>query len=149
MYAIDSDVCVEMLRGRLKTFADDLSLSDPASFKIPSVVFGELYLNIEKMSQSGKDATKKRLVLERFLEPFEILPFDERCARAYARIRAQLELKGKTIGRNDLLVAATAVANQAILVTRNYREFKRVPELRVELWEEMLVSDEDLASARA
>ena len=71
-----------------------------------------------------------------FLSPFKIAPFDSRCAEHYGRIRATLASRGKTIGPNDLLIAATALANGAVLVTRNAREFQRVPGLTVEVWDE-------------
>ena len=71
-----------------------------------------------------------------FLSPFKIAPFDSRCAEHYGRIRATLASKGKTIVPNDLLIAATALANGAVLVTRNAREFQRVPGLTVEVWDE-------------
>ncbi len=51
-----------------------------------------------------------------------------------AAIRSDLERRGKPIGANDLLVAAHARAMGAILVTRNEREFRRVPGLEVESW---------------
>jgi len=36
-----------------------------------------------------------------------------------------------------LLIASTALAHQAVLVTENVREFKRVPGLAVEFWDEL------------
>ena len=71
------------------------------------------------------------------LLPFEIIPFDETCAAHYAKIRADLEQKGRTIGSNDYLIAATALAHGAVLVTNNVDEFKRVPGLSLECWEEI------------
>jgi tRNA(fMet)-specific endonuclease VapC len=46
-----------------------------------------------------------------------------------------LEAIGSRIGPNDLLIAATALANDLTLVTHNVREFSRVLGLRVEDWE--------------
>ena len=42
---------------------------------------------------------------------------------------------GQLIGPNDLLIAATALAHGAILVTHNTAEFSRVPGLLIEDWE--------------
>ena len=75
--------------------------------------------------------------LYEFMLPFEVLPFDSKCAHIYARIRGELEMTGKVIGPNDLLIAATALANSAVLVTNNVDEFKRVPGLSIESWYEM------------
>ena len=60
------------------------------------------------------------------LEP----PVDEH----YADIRNRLERAGRSIGPNDLLIAAHARALSLTLVTDNMREFSRVPGLAVENW---------------
>lgn len=54
--------------------------------------------------------------------------------RIYASVRADLECRGEPIGQNDLLIAAHAIALDAVLVTDNIREFERVKGLRVENW---------------
>lgn len=133
MYMLDSCVCIDFLRGRLPLFYDLLRSSDPSMFKIPAIVEAELRLGAEKSSSPAKN----RLLLERFLDPFEVVPFGSRCSLAYARTRAYLEARGEVIGPNDLLIASTALAHQAILVTENVREFKRVPGLAIEFWDEL------------
>jgi len=60
---------------------------------------------------------------------------DDRCAEDYGVLRDELDRAGAPIGPNDLLIAATARAHNAILVTHNVREFSRVAELRIEDWE--------------
>jgi tRNA(fMet)-specific endonuclease VapC len=62
------------------------------------------------------------------------LPFGAAEAHAAARIRLDLEKAGQPIGPMDLLIAATAVEQGAILVTHNAREFRRVRGLRAEDW---------------
>ncbi|MFZ9735024.1 MAG: PIN domain-containing protein [Burkholderiaceae bacterium] len=57
----------------------------------------------------------------------------ERHVRLF-HIRGYLEQRGTPIGPNDLLIAASALLNHCILVTRNHREFSRVPGLVVENW---------------
>jgi tRNA(fMet)-specific endonuclease VapC len=52
----------------------------------------------------------------------------------YASIRVALEKKGTPIGAHDMLIAAHARALDAVCVTDNVSEFKRVPALRVENW---------------
>jgi predicted nucleic acid-binding protein len=62
------------------------------------------------------------------------LPFEREAALAAARIRAQLEQQGTPIGSLDVLIAGTAIALQATLVTHNVREFSRVPGLAIVDW---------------
>ena len=69
------------------------------------------------------------------LAPFRSLVFDDPAASHYGIIRTILERAGTPIGGNDLLVASIALANDCVLVTRNRREFGRVPGLRLDNWE--------------
>ncbi|MFZ2727181.1 MAG: hypothetical protein WAX77_13075 [Methylococcaceae bacterium] len=52
----------------------------------------------------------------------------------YGKLRAFLEQQGQVIGGNDMLIAAHALAINAILITDNVAEFKRVPQLHIENW---------------
>jgi tRNA(fMet)-specific endonuclease VapC len=72
--------------------------------------------------------------VNRFLEPFDIVPFSDGATSTYASIRATLESRGNIIGPNDLLIAATVLSYNGILVTNNVREFGRVPDLKIENW---------------
>jgi len=68
------------------------------------------------------------------LNALTILPFVSPADDIYAATRAHLEEKGTPIGPNDLLIAASAIAQNCILVTKNTREFSRVPGLAVVDW---------------
>ncbi|MCH7228371.1 PIN domain-containing protein [Haloferula sp. A504] len=73
--------------------------------------------------------------LERTLVPFEQFAFDPiQCVQHYGSIRAAVEKAGKTIGPLEMLIAANALALDAMLITHNTREFRRVPGLAVEDW---------------
>ena len=48
--------------------------------------------------------------------------------------RVQLHGEGRPIGGNDLMIAAIAIANSHVLVTRNVDEFSRVSGLEMEVW---------------
>ena len=133
MFVLDSCICIDLMRWKAPHVYDIMKQCDPKQFAIPSIVVAELEFGIEK----SEHPEKTRLVTERFLSPFEILPFDGTCARAYGQIRNQLREDGAPIGPNDMLIAATAIAHQATLVSSNVREFSRVKGLRLESWCEM------------
>ena len=133
MYLLDANICIYFMHGHLPYAFNLMRDSDPRLFKIPAIVEGELRLGIVKSKQSEKT----RWLVDEFILPFEVLPFDSECAHIYARIRGELEMAGKVIGPNDLLIAATALANNAVLVTGNVDEFKRVLGLSIESWYEM------------
>ena len=56
-------------------------------------------------------------------------------SRAYAQVQDTLEAEGQKIGDRDKIIAAHALGLGAVLVSRNMREFARVPGLSVENWE--------------
>jgi tRNA(fMet)-specific endonuclease VapC len=65
-----------------------------------------------------------------FYQEFEIVPFDEAAARQFDSLRSQ-RLR---LGTMDLKIAATALVNDALLLSANQRDFSRVPGLRIENW---------------
>lgn len=132
MYYLDTCMCIDFLHGRLPGFRERLETSDPKLFGVPAIVQAELLSSAEYSASPGEN----RLKVETFLLPFAIVPFDSSCAVEYAHIQSGLERKGKPIGPNDMLIAATAVANSAYLVTHNVREFKRVRGLKLIDWTE-------------
>jgi tRNA(fMet)-specific endonuclease VapC len=69
---------------------------------------------------------------ERSLGEIDIVPFDERSQVQFDRLKIYKPLR--KIGRADLLIASIALANRAILVTRNLKDFQRVPELKIANW---------------
>ncbi|HMC66671.1 MAG TPA: type II toxin-antitoxin system VapC family toxin [Gemmataceae bacterium] len=66
----------------------------------------------------------------RFISKWEMLPFDARAANEFERLRKQRI----RIGSPDLKIAAIALVNNALLLSANLRDFKKVPGLRVENW---------------
>jgi tRNA(fMet)-specific endonuclease VapC len=61
---------------------------------------------------------------------FEILDFDVAAARVFDHLR-NLKLR---VGTLDLKIAAIAISNDAVLLTRNTKDFKKIPGLLVEDW---------------
>ena len=82
------------------------------------------------------DPAKENRKVSALLEKLAILNFDDEAASNSARIRADLELKGKMIGPYDVLIAGQAVTNSLVVVTGNLREFSRIPGLIIEDWNE-------------
>ncbi len=133
MYMLDTNILIDFLRGTSRLIYDKLRESDARLFGVSSIVKAELLVGAEKC----QNPEQERLRVEMLLLPFELVPFDGICAQHYGRIRAHLEQAGKTIGANDCLIAATALARGAVLITNNAREFQRVPGLAVEEWAEI------------
>ena len=65
-----------------------------------------------------------------FFARFRILSFTEPAIFRYESLRRT----HRNIGKNDLRIAAIALEHGAVVVTRNVRDFQRVPGLTVEDW---------------
>jgi tRNA(fMet)-specific endonuclease VapC len=129
VYALDTNSLSYFLKGRGRV-ADRLLALPPHSVGLPSIVLYEL-----DYGASRSDAPRGlRERLDVLLGSLRILSFGEAEARAAVRIRIALEKGGAPIGPMDLLIAATAVEQGAVLVTHNVKEFRRVRGLRVEDW---------------
>jgi tRNA(fMet)-specific endonuclease VapC len=102
---------------------------DPERLCTSIVVASELRFGARR---KGSAALTRRV--EQLLESMTVLPLDEPADRHYADIRSALEKAGTPIGSQDLFIAAHARSRGMTLVTRNTREFKRVPKLVVEDW---------------
>ena len=92
------------------------------------VVQCELEFGLARKSSPRLDVAYRAV-----MESIDVLPLGTEVASHYAHIRAHLERLGIPIGPNDTLVAAHALALDAILVSGD-AEFRRVPGLRVENW---------------
>jgi tRNA(fMet)-specific endonuclease VapC len=131
MYLLDTNACIRLLNGTSERLAERLRATPRSQVRLSSVVKAELLFGARR---SSRVADNLRL-LERFFATLASLPFDDRCAEEYGLARAELDRTGTPIGPNDLLIAATARANDCTLVTHNEREFSRVSGLQYEDWE--------------
>ncbi len=127
---LDTDICVYALRGKYPEVQKRIAALPPERIKIPVIVKAEL-LTGALCSHKAEQACS---VVEKFLGPFEIISFDDVCSVIYSQIRFDLEKKGQSIGPNDLLIAATALAHRGILITHNTKEFNRIADLKLQDW---------------
>ena len=131
MFVLDTNVCIHIVNHASAKIAARFRKIPPREIALCSIVKAEL---LGAYHSQRVDANVR--LLQELFEPLSSLPFDDRCAEVAGRIRADLRVQGTPIGANDLLIAATALAHDAVLVTHNTREFARVSGLRLEDWEE-------------
>lgn len=129
MYVLDTNTLIYFFRGDGRV-AERLLATSPTDIALPSVVVYELETGIAKSS----DSARRRGQLDQLLRVVAVLSFGVEEAKAAAALRARLQGEGTPIGPMDTLIAGTAVAHRGVLVTRNVREFSRVPGLLVEDW---------------
>ncbi|MCK6402904.1 MAG: type II toxin-antitoxin system VapC family toxin [Sphaerotilus natans subsp. sulfidivorans] len=131
MLILDSNTISYYFRGDPQV-VPRLQALRPADVGVPAIVEYELRYGLLRLPQ--ETATPRLAALAQLLQPMQRLAFDSECAAQAARIRAELEARGTPIGPHDILIAATALRHQSTLVTRNVREFSRVPGLQWINW---------------
>lgn len=129
MWVLDTNTLIYFFKG-IGNVGDILLSHVPGDIGIPSIVLYELEVGIAKSTSPHKRLEQ----LKALTAVTQLLPFGSAEAEAAAGIRVSLEKQGTLIGPYDLLIAGTALAQNATLVTRNTREFNRIKKLQVENW---------------
>ncbi|RKX68295.1 MAG: VapC toxin family PIN domain ribonuclease [Spirochaetes bacterium] len=129
MYILDTNILIYFFKGVGRVSSHLLSV-EPENIGIPSIVIYELRTGIAK----SIDQKKRSEQLIELCSMVDIIPFGDDEAIYSAEIRADLEKKGTPIGPYDILIAGTAMAQKAKLVTHNINEFKRINGLEVVDW---------------
>ncbi|MDR2837263.1 MAG: type II toxin-antitoxin system VapC family toxin [Azonexus sp.] len=96
---------------------------------LSAITGGELMFGLAKMPE----AKRLQQVIAELLRRVDVLPWDERAMRCYGSVRAGMARRGNVLGPLDMLIAAHALAADAVLVTHD-AAFGRVDGLRVEDW---------------
>lgn len=128
-YLLDTNICIYLINERPKKVLAHFKRHSLGDIGISSVTVSELAFGVAKSA-----SPKNSAALEAFLLPLNVVDYDAGAAMIYGDIRATLERQGKTIGPLDMLIAASALSRQLILVTNNEKEFRRVNKLKVENW---------------
>jgi predicted nucleic acid-binding protein len=97
---------------------------------ISTVVIGEVYQGI----YDGYDPIQDAKDFERLLAEFAVIPFDIDVARTFGRIRGAARKLIPKPGDSDIMIAATAIHHDLILVTRNTRDFSQIADLKQFDW---------------
>jgi len=131
IYLLDTNACIVYLNRPVSYVRRRLGTLPKQDVAVCSIVKAELFYGAMKSSNPERALTQQ----QEFLNQYISLPFEDRAALIYGRIRAILASAGTPIGPYDLQIAAIALANNLTLVTHNTREFSRVPGLQIEDWE--------------
>jgi tRNA(fMet)-specific endonuclease VapC len=121
-YLLDTNTCIRHLNERSESITRKLGELSTDAIAVCSVVKAELFYGAIRSHSPEQTLAGQKKFVERFVS----LPFDDRAADIYAKIRAQLATAGRPIGPNDVMIAGIAISNNLILVTHNIGEFGRV-----------------------
>ncbi len=130
MYLLDTNICIYLIKKKPIEVLQHFQKIDVGMIGISSITHSELLFGVEKSQFPEKNFD----ALEKFTVSLEVLPYDSKASYVYGKIRKNLESKGTPIGSMDTLIAAHAISSNSILVTNNEKEFRRIPELKIENW---------------
>lgn len=129
-YLLDTNICIYIAKEQPVSVLKKFKTLQVGTVAMSAITFGELTYGVEK-SQHPK---KNKLILDTITQIIPALPLSDVAAKAYGKIRRELEKRGTPIGNNDLWIAAHALTLNLTLVTNNTKEFKRVAKLKIDNW---------------
>lgn len=125
-YLIETDRVVDWLQGRSDAVELVRKLASEG-LAVSLITYGEVYEGI----YYGRDPRWREREFQNFLRYVDVLPLSRRILQRFARERGQLRGQGQLIADLDLLIASTALHHNLVLVTRNLRHYRRVPNLEL------------------
>ena len=128
-WLLDTNAWIVYLKTPISPIRSRLQSLQPTDVVLCSVVKAELFHGAEKYG----NRERRRRALDMLFAPFVSLPFDDAAARHYANIRHHLEVQGRVLGPNDLMIAAIALTHGLTLVSADL-EFSRVSGLSLTDW---------------
>ena len=129
MFLLDTNVLSALVRDPHGAVAEHIARVGETNVCTSIVVAAELRYGAAK-----RGSARLTQQLDVILTAMDIVPFESPMDRVYADVRTALEQRGRPIGGNDLIIAAQALALDAVLVTDNVKEFEQVSGLKIENW---------------
>jgi len=125
-YLLDTNMASYVIKGNVPHVRERLIKVPMAEVGISVITEAELRFGVARKPQ----ASHLKTAVEQFLLRVEIVPWDSEAACQYASLRAALEDFGTPMGNMDMMIAAQALAEAAVLVTHD-RVFHRVKQLKI------------------
>ena len=127
-YLIDTSIWVFFLRKQVG-IGKRIEAAGRNNCFISEISLAELRFGAEK----GSRTDESHRLIDELERDIQILPVYD-ALRIYSKEKARLQKQGNPISDFDLLIGATALANNLTLVTHNVREFSRIEALTIEDW---------------
>ena len=137
IYLLDTNVLSEITKPKPNRNVVKKVIENKHISTIASVTFEEMLYGVKRLPASKKQSDLLSFNINFIQANYEIIPFDVHASWILSDIRQRLESKGKPAPLSDSMIAATAIANNLILVTRNVKDFESIREvssLMIEDW---------------
>jgi len=128
MKVLDTDVCIELLRGNEQVIESRRRTLDQVA--TTWITACELSYGAAKSRSPERNQT----LVSEFLATLQVIGLDHPAAEGFGRVKSALERAGNILADADLMIAAIAFAQGASLVTGNRRHYDRIEGLRIEDW---------------
>lgn len=132
-YLLDTCTLSDFVKGDKNTM-QKIKESSPLELAVSSITVMEIEYGL--LLIPGKKAATIKIIIDDLFQAINIIPFCTKTAEHAAQIRAELHKQGKPIGYYDILIGATAIYHDLVMVTANIEEFKRIKPLTVQNWRE-------------
>lgn len=128
MILLDTDICVEILRGNRLVIERRASITEDVAVCFMTV--GELFYGASKSAKQ----VENRLLVEHLLLSMPVLESDYSIMHRFGELKAIREKKGEKRSDADLLIASVALIRCTRLITGNIAHFENIPGLVIENW---------------
>lgn len=127
-YLLDTNICIHFL-GDEYNIKERIEKAGLENCLVSEVTIAELKFGAE----NSLNKEKNRRTINDFVKKFSVIPIYN-SLDIYATEKARLRKKGKSLDDFDLLIGATAISNNFILVTRNISDFERMDGIEIKNW---------------
>lgn len=125
---IDTTVLVDLLRTNEEAETRVRGLEEEGRLLwIPSPAVLELFEGIERADRP----TEERRAVEEVLDDYTVLAFETEHARRAGTVSGRMIRRGEMLDPIDIQIASVALVESHTVLTRNIKDFERVPDLDV------------------
>lgn len=134
MLILDTNVLSELMKPSPdRHVARWLSTLDDARLATTTITCFEIAYGLERLA-TGKRQTTLQQRFEALCAPLVILSFEPASATLAGQFRALRDLVGLPTTASDMMIAGIAAAHDAILATRNAKDFTQLPIRVINPW---------------
>ncbi len=137
LYLLDTNILSEPIKPQPNVFVLERLKQGGALCAMSSITYHELYYGVQLVQSEERKLQLERFLLNVIKPSFPILNYDDHAAEIHGVLRAKLKERGVMVADMDAQIAAVAIANNLILVTRDLKDFEpmaAVSTLMLENW---------------
>ena len=127
-FLLDTNICISLLKNKYG-IREKIIEVEPKNCFVSEITIAELYYGASK-STNREERIKD---VEFIATKFDVLPIFP-ALELFGDIKAKLEADGNRIDDFDILIGATALVNNMVVVTDNIKHLERLPNINIENW---------------